>query len=203
MSIPLFEIGPVDQNIVYSFAAGFIIAWLIFGIRILVVKSRLRRENRELRSSVMQRMEMDSGTMERMKKELEDLRKRNENLKITAHKLSEKPGRKEKFQLQIYQTAIEKMSVGAPGFAPAWHVVLKECEQEAGRSLDGTVPFVRKLIPGAGSGWAQTAGADGAEKAGSEGTEPIKADSELSGKSAGASGRGLLSGLFGKGRDRD
>lgn len=176
MAVPVFEIGPVDQNIVYTFIAGFILAWLIFGIRILVLKSRSRKEVRGLRESLANRIDLEAASLNGMKKEIEDLKNKNSNLKTSLQNLSAKPGRREKLQLQVYQSAIEKMSVRAPGFASAWHVVLQECEQEAGRSLDGTIPFVRKIIPSVGTGWAESS---------SQNAE-IKSDSELSGKSSGA-----------------
>ncbi len=192
MAVPVFEIGPVDQNVVYAFAAGFLIAWLIFGIRILVLKSRNKREVRELRNSLVNRIDLEAASINGMKKEMDDLKNRNSNLKTSLQNLSAKPGRREKLQLQVYQSAIEKMSVRAPGFAPAWHIVLQECEQEAGRSLDGTVPFIRRIVPAVGTGWADnTLPAEGDRDTSSA----ISSDSELSGKS-GASEGGKRQSLF-------
>jgi hypothetical protein len=61
--------------------------------------------------------------------------------------------------------------------------VLQECEQEAGRSLDGTIPFIRRIIPAVGTGWANSVSSqDNSSEDGSTAIE-IAADSELSGKS--------------------
>lgn len=177
MAVPVFEVGPVDQNLVYAFFAGFLLAFIIFGIRILVLKSRSRREIRELKISLMNRIDLEASSLNGMKKELEDLKNKNANLKTSMHNLSGKPGRREKLQLQVYQSAIEKMSVRAPGFAPAWHIVLRECEDEAGRSLDGTIPFIKRIVPAVGTGWADAPAQNGMP------TVEIAADSELSGKS--------------------
>ena len=183
MAVPVFEIGPVDQNIVYAIVAGFVLAWLIFGIRILVLKSRNKREVRELRTSLVNRIDLETSSINAMKKEIEDLRKKNDNLKTSMHNLSSKPGRREKLQLHVYQSAIEKMSVRAPGFAPAWHIVLQECEQETGRSLDGTIPFARRITSSVGTGWADTSSAANSIISASERPEQeIKSDSELSGR---------------------
>jgi hypothetical protein len=174
VAVPVFEIGPVDQNVVYAFFAGFVIAWLIFGIRILVLKSRNNREVRNLKANLLNRIDVETTSFDRMRKEIEELNSKNANLKVSMHNLSSKPGRREKLQLQVYQTAIEKMSVRAPGFAPAWQIVLQECEQEAGRSLDGTIPFVKRILPAVGTGWISSP--DEAPVA------EIVSDSELSGK---------------------
>ena len=185
MAVPVFEVGPVDQNVVYAFVVGFILAWLIFGIRILVLKSRSKREIRELRTSLANRLDLETTSLNGMKREIGELKKKNDNLKISMQNLSGKPGRREKLQLQVYQTAIEKMSVRAPGFAPAWHVVLRECEDEMGRSLDGTIPFIKKMIPAVGTGWADT-------PVQAENVNPASgfaADSDLSGSSPSEAGR--------------
>jgi len=196
VAVPVFEIGPVDQNIIYAFIAGFLLAWLIFGIRIAVLKSRNKREVKDLRSSLINRIDIETTSIDRMKKEIEELKTKNANLKVSMHNLSGKPGRREKLQLQVYQSAIEKMSVRAPGFAPAWHIVLQECEQEAGRSLDGTISFIKRIVPAVGSGWAGDS-----QSQGDVPNVEIASDSELSGSGVSAGGQkrqSLLSRITGK-----
>lgn len=198
VALPLFEVGPVDQYVVYAFVAGFIIAWIIFGLRILVIKSRGKREVRDLRTSLSNRIDLETTALNNMKKEIEELKNKNANLKTSMQNLSGKPGRREHMQLQVYQSAIEKMSVRAPGFAPAWHIVLQECEQETGRSLDGTIPFIKRLVPAVGTGWADTAVQTAAD---TQDENTIKTDSELSGKAGGAAGvkkKSLLSKITGR-----
>ncbi|MDC7125961.1 MAG: hypothetical protein PQJ46_10370 [Spirochaetales bacterium] len=154
--MPVFEVGPIDQNIIYAFLAGFILAFIILLIRILVIKSRSRREIKELRLSLTNRIELEASSINGYKKEIEALQKKNDNLNLSIQNLSSKVGRREKLQLRVYQSAIEKMSVRAPGFAPAWHIVLKECEDELGRSLDGTIPFTNRVVSSVGTGWADS-----------------------------------------------
>ena len=199
VAIPVFEIGPVDQNIVYAFIAGFLLAWLIFGIRILVLKSRNKKTVRELRTSLVNRIDLETSSINSMKKEIEDLKSKNANLKTSMQNLSGKPGRREKLQLHVYQSAIEKMSVRAPGFAPAWHIVLQECEQETGRSLDGTIPFVRRITSSVGTGWADssTVSAGNLSSDVPPGAE-INSDSELSGR-AKPGAKNAISRFFRKG----
>lgn len=155
--MPVFEVGPIDERIVYAFLIGFLLTFLIMGIRILFIKSKNKKLIKKLKTSLSSRIELEAVSLGNMKKEIESLKTENSNLKTSLQNLSVKVGRREKLQLQIYQTAIEKMSVRAPGFAPAWHVVLKECEDEMGKSLEGTIPFVKRIIPAVGSGWKDSA----------------------------------------------
>jgi len=197
VAVPVFEVGPIDQSVIYAFAAGFLLAFIIFGIRILVLKSNSRREVKELRYSLANRLDLEAASLNGMKKEIEELKIKNSNLKTSMHNLSGKPGRREKLQLQVYQSAIEKMSVRAPGFAPAWHVVLSECEQETGRSLDGTIPFIKRIIPAVGTGWADNTSQAMEEQPSVE----IVSDSELSGKGRKTTASGnlpLMRRIFGK-----
>ncbi len=205
MSVPVFEVGPIDHTIVYSFAVGFILAWLIFGIRILVLKSRSKKAIRGLKHTLTSRIDLDSESIDRMRKEIELLRKKNANLQSSISNLSQKSGRKENLQLRIYQDAVEKMSLQAPGFAPAWQIVLRECEEENGRSLDGSKVFTKRITPAAGSGWITDAGSREPREARSAETV-IEHDSQLSGSpSAGASAKpekAAKQGLLAKLRNR-
>ncbi len=153
MSLPVFKIGPVDQMAVYGFLAGFLLAWLIFGVKIILLRIRSKKEIKQLKTNLESRINIETASIERLMKEKEELEKKNGNMQTSLQNLAGKMGKKEKLQLQVYQSAIEKMSVRAPGFAPAWHVVLKECEEETNRSLIGKIPFVAKARHGAGSGW--------------------------------------------------
>lgn len=195
----MFEVGPVDQNLVYAFVAGFLLAFIIFGIRILVLKSKSRRAVKELRSNLLNRIDLEASSLNGMKKEIEELKKKNSNLTTSMQNLSGKPGRRDKLQLQVYQSAIEKMSVRAPGFAPAWHIVLRECEEEAGRSLNGTIPFINRIVPAVGTGWADSTAVQSTD--GAPAVE-IASDSELSGRGGGSkkakTRKSLLSRITGK-----
>jgi hypothetical protein len=78
--------------------------------------------------------------------ELEQLRKTNENLRITVRSLQNKPGRAEIRQLHVYDKAIHSMLAKAPGFAPTWEMVLKEAEDEIAQTETGIGAFMRKVF---------------------------------------------------------
>ena len=83
---------------------------------------------------------------------MEYIKKLNENLRITVHTLSQKPGRKEIKQLHLYQKAIDLMMQRTPGFAPAWQNTLKEAEEEIRKTEQGLIPFLKRLTtPGSTS----------------------------------------------------
>ncbi len=153
MNLPAFKIGPIDQTAVYGFVAGFILAWLIFGLKIIILKIRSKKEIKKLKTNLESRINIETASIKRLTKEKEELEKKNSNMQTSLKNLAGKTGKKEKLQLQVYQSAIEKMSIRAPGFASAWHIVLKECEEETSRSLIGKIPFIGKASHCVGTGW--------------------------------------------------
>lgn len=129
---------------------GFGIGFLLFIISVINtarVKRQYKKEIARIKSIVTQKMDIESDTLSKLKSEIEELRKHNENLRISVRSLSQKPNRKEVARLQIYQRAIEIMSLKAPGFAPAWHTALRESEEEFDRMYFGFEPFMRKVVP--------------------------------------------------------
>jgi len=122
----------------------FFIISVISNIRL---KKRHKRETRRIKNMVTQKMDIEYDSISSLREEIERLKKQNENLRITVRTLSQKPNRKEVARLQIYQRAIEIMSMKAPGFAPAWQTAVKESEEEFDRIFLGFDPFVRKVVP--------------------------------------------------------
>jgi len=128
---------------------GLFIALVIF-IREKIIQRRLTREIQNLKLHIQTKLEIESENNERRKRELDELKKQNENLRITLQNYLEKPGRKELRQLHIYQKAIEILTMKAPGFAQSWQSALKESEAEMGRIELGILPFFKRLIPWSG-----------------------------------------------------
>ncbi len=103
---------------------GFLISLIIF-IREKIVQKRLKREIKNLKSHIQTKLEIESESNERKKREIEELKKQNENLRISLQKFIEKPGRRELKQLNLYQKAVEILTVKAPGFAQSWQSALE------------------------------------------------------------------------------
>jgi MFS superfamily sulfate permease-like transporter len=81
------------------------------------------------------------------KREVEELKRQNENLRISLQSFSEKPGRKEIKQLHLYQKAVEILTEKAPGFAQSWQSALRDGEEEMKLIHLGAIPFVKLLLP--------------------------------------------------------
>ncbi len=127
-------------------ALGLLFCIIIY-IRGFIRRSELNKEVNRLRSHLHTKLEIDSTENERRKSELERLKQERDNLRITVQSLNQKPGRKEIRQYFIYQTALDIMFEKAPGFAPAWHVTLKEAENLFEKSERGVVPLLKRLMP--------------------------------------------------------
>ncbi len=78
--------------------------------------------------------------------EMKDLKKVNENLRISVQTLGQKPGRAEIRLLNIYDGALRKMMLKAPGFASAWEVALQEAEKEYEDNEKGFKSIIKKVF---------------------------------------------------------
>jgi hypothetical protein len=123
-----------------------LIAVLFVWLRGLLRYRSLGREMAKLKESLYTKMQIDAKGHMTRESELEQLRKANENLRITVHSLQNKPGRAEIRQLHVYDRAIHSMLARAPGFAPTWESVLKEAEDEIVQAETGITAFMRKVF---------------------------------------------------------
>ena len=138
------------ENILYGLAAGLIVALIIYivmAVKLKGAKSAAEKENARLRQMLSDRMELESEGVARLKKENEELRKNNENLRISMQTYAQKPGRKELQRLTVYQTAVDRLIINSPGFGAAWQAALKESEDEFEKTYTGVQAFIRKMIP--------------------------------------------------------
>jgi hypothetical protein len=126
---------------------GCFFALVIF-IREKAHQRRLKKENVKLKEHIQTKLEIEAETNEMMRKQIEELRLQNENLRISLKTLDEKPGRKELKQLHLYQKAVEILTEKAPGFAQSWQSAMRDVEEELKRIHLGAIPFVKRLLPG-------------------------------------------------------
>lgn len=134
------------------------IVGLIVGLAVAVVlavallskaasaKKEAKAEVEKYKRMLQDRMELESDGLTKLKGEVEELKKQNENLRISLNTMSQKPGRKEMQRLDVYQTAAERLSINSPGFAPVWQAALKESEAEFRKTFLGLTPYLRKHI---------------------------------------------------------
>lgn len=133
-----------------GFAIGLVIALVVF-IYLAIKRSSDKRahakEVARLKNMLSDRMDIESEGLKTLKDENAELKKQNENLRITVNALNQKPGRKEINRLQVYQLAVDRLTINSPGFGPAWQAALKDSEEEFEKTLTGASAFIKRLIP--------------------------------------------------------
>lgn len=138
------------QNVIYGLLGGLAVALIVFMVMIIKVnnlKGENAKEAKRLKDMLTDRMELESEGVTRLKKENEELKKQNENLRISLQTYAQKPGRKELQRLTVYQLAADRLTINSPGFGAAWQAALKESEEEFEKTYTGLHPFIRKIIP--------------------------------------------------------
>lgn len=124
-----------------------IVVFIVLSFRLNSTRKKCNKETAKLKEMLATRMELENDGLNKLKEEIEELRKANENLRITVQAYSQKPGRKELQRLNVYQTAVDRLIINSPGFGAAWQAALKESEDEFSKTYTGVQAFVRKLIP--------------------------------------------------------
>lgn len=125
-----------------------LIIWLVYIVKLKSSKAKSEYEIRKYKDMLTSRMELESDGVDKLKKSVEELKTQNENLRISLQTMSQKPGRKEIERLQVYQKAVDRLTINSPGFGPAWQAALKESEDEFAKTYTGVLPFIRRVIPG-------------------------------------------------------
>lgn len=128
-----------------------IIASVVGGYFISYIKSRFevrkyKKELNEYREHLNRQMKISGEGSKKLEKELEQLKKDNENLRISVKTLGQKPGRAELRLLNIYDGALRKMMLKAPGFSSAWEVALQEAEREYEENEKGFKSIINKVF---------------------------------------------------------
>lgn len=108
---------------------------------------KAQSESEKYKKMVTDRMDLEATGLSKLKDENEELKKANENLRISINTYAQKPGRKEMARLQVYQLAVDRLTINSPGFGAAWQAALKESESEFEKTYVGVQAFVRRLIP--------------------------------------------------------
>lgn len=120
-----------------------VIPALLVWIRGIFREKKLKKEIERLKEHLHIQMEIDSKGNAQIKQELQELRKQNENLRITIQSLKSKPGRKEYMLLYIYDKVINSMIENNPTIAPQLKDLFEKAEHEVNEIDRG----LRFLIP--------------------------------------------------------
>ncbi len=139
------------RDLLIGLGIGLIIAFVTY-IWQKLGKNEMEKKNKaeiaKLKSMLADRMDIESEGLKKIKDENEQLKKMNENLRVTNAALMQKPGRAEVQRLQVYQKAVDRLVINSPGFGAAWQSALKESEEEFENTYNGTQAFWKKILPG-------------------------------------------------------
>lgn len=121
----------------HNFSLGLIIGIIIAFLAVLIMALRLRsikkekdKEIAKYKGIVHNMMKGEAEELKNIRAENEELRKANENLRVSLNAMREKPGRKEAERLQIMQKAIDRLMLNSPGFSTAWQSAVQESSEE-------------------------------------------------------------------------
>ncbi len=129
----------------------YIIAAVVVGWFLSYIKSRFeirahKKELKEYKEHLNRQMKLTNEGSKNLEEELTALKDTNENLRVTVQTLGQKPGRSEIRLLNIYDAALRKMMLKAPGFSSAWEVSLQEAEREYEENEKGLKSIIKKVF---------------------------------------------------------
>ncbi|WP_320130630.1 hypothetical protein [uncultured Sphaerochaeta sp.] len=138
------------QNFLIGLGIGVVLA-IVLVVTMSVKRHKeilvATKENERLKRMITDRMDLEGDGIAKLKDLTEELKKQNENLRISLNTYSQKPGRKEVARLHVYQLAVDRLTINSPGFGAAWQAALKESEDEFQKTYIGVQPFIKRLIP--------------------------------------------------------
>jgi Fe-S cluster assembly iron-binding protein IscA len=142
-------LGVVMENFhfdVISLLIGFVIGAVLFAIKGFFAVRKYKKELEEFKGHLATQMKITQEGTKNLAEETEKLKKENENLRITVKTLGNKPGRNELRLLNIYDSALRKMMLKAPGFAQGWELSMQEAEKEYEDNEVGLKTVVKRVF---------------------------------------------------------
>ena len=135
-----------SYQVILYILAGIAVGWFLSFIKSRFEIRKYKVELRELKNHLNRQMNITNEGTKNIENEMKDLKKVNENLRISVQTLGQKPGRAEIRLLNIYDGALRKMMLKAPGFASAWEVALQEAEKEYEENEQGFKSIIKKVF---------------------------------------------------------
>lgn len=126
--------------------ASAAVGWFLSYIKSRFEVRTYKKEIKEFKEHLNRQMKITGEGSKNLEKDLEKLRKENENLRISVKTLGQKPGRAEVRLLNIYDGALRKMMLKAPGFSSAWEAALQEAEREYEENEKGFKSIIKKVF---------------------------------------------------------
>jgi len=136
----------LSYQVILYILAGVALGWFLSFIKSRFEVRKYKTEMKEMKDHLNRQMNITSEGTKNIQKELEHLKKENENLRISVQTLGQKPGRAEVRLLNIYDSALRKMMLKAPGFSSSWEVALQEAEREYEENEKGFKSIIKKVF---------------------------------------------------------
>jgi hypothetical protein len=134
-----------DHPFVLGLLVGLMVAAAVW-VRALLHTLSNDRATAKLKDLLHTKLEVEARSHQALIEELNGLRTKNENLRVTVKGLQQKPDRADLRQLHIYDAALRMLLARSPGFAPAWQAVLDEAERKMAETETGLSAFVRRVL---------------------------------------------------------
>ncbi len=125
---------------------GIVIGWFLSFIKSRFEVRGYKKEIKEYKDHLNRQMKITNEGNKNLESELAQLKKQNENLRISVQTLGQKPGRAEVRLLNIYDGALRKMMLNAPGFSSVWEMSLQEAELEYEANEKGFKSIIKKVF---------------------------------------------------------
>ena len=126
--------------------ASVAVGWVLSYIKSRFEVRKIKKDLEAYKDHLNRQMKLTGEGSKNLEKEVAELKKENENLRISVQTLSQKPGRAEIRLLNIYDGALRKMMLKAPGFSSAWEVALQEAERDYEESEKGFKSIIKKVF---------------------------------------------------------
>ena len=135
-----------DAQTILFIIAGAVGGWILSYLKSLLEIRKYKKELKEYKDHLDRQMKITDVGNRSLTDELSTLKKENENLRISVKTLGQKPGRAELRLLNIYDSALRKMMLKAPGFSSAWETALQEAEREYEENEKGFKTIIKKVF---------------------------------------------------------
>ena len=129
-----------------SLLIGLAVGWFAFYLKHWFVVRKHKRELEEYKGHLERQMKITQEGSKSLQDTVEKLKRENENLRVTVKTLGQKPGRNELRLLNIYDAAIRKMMLKAPGFSSAWEMSMQEAEREYEENEKGLKTVIKRVF---------------------------------------------------------
>jgi len=129
-----------------SVLIGLVAGVILYSIKSFFAVRKYKKELEEYKGHLATQMKITQEGTKNITEEAEKLKKENENLRITVKTLGQKPGRNELRLLNVYDSALRKMMLKAPGFAQGWELSMQEAESEYEDNEVGIKTVIKRVF---------------------------------------------------------